>query len=65
MPNTQASITGAFIASAGVIVSALGYVGVSTNVTDITNVIGAIAIVYGLIHQIVVHFSTKSVAAAS
>lgn len=56
--NNQTSnptITGALIASAGVIVSLFQFFGISTSVSDVTNVIGAAAIIYGLIHQIVVH----------
>lgn len=62
--QTQPTITGAFIAAAGVIVSGLQYVGVSTNVADVTSVIGAIAIVYGIVHQIIIHYSSTASSAA-
>ncbi len=49
------TLTGTYIAVAGVVVTVLTYFGINATVDQIASVIGAVAIVYGLVHQIVVH----------
>lgn len=56
MQNIQ---TGNFIAFAGIIASILSHYGVDATTDQIISVIGAIAIVYGIIHQF---FVTKNIA---
>lgn len=53
MNNT--SNIGNFVALAGVLVMVLNHFGINVAQTDVESVIGAVVIVYGIIHQAIAH----------
>lgn len=49
------SQSGSYVAIAGILVSILGHFGVTATVSDIIQVLGAIAIIVGVIRQFILH----------
>lgn len=46
---------GSWLAIAGIIVSLASHLGISITVDDVLAIIGAVAIIYGVIHQYIAH----------
>lgn len=53
------NLTGSYVAIAGIVVSVLGHFGFSATIDEVAQVIGALGVIYGVIHQ---HIANKKLA---
>lgn len=56
MNTANVTLTGSWIASVGVIVQVLAYLGIYVAPEQIELIVGGFIALYGVIHQIVVHY---------
>ena len=60
--NNTSTLTGTYIAAAGLVVAILAKIGVFATVDQVAMIIGGMVAAYGIIHQIVSHKTSTPVA---